>query len=126
VTASSRRGSRPFRPAPDFELGIGGGPVLPAGIVGSDPIDQPLGDEPSRYCLVWSPVMPSGQKVALAVVLSGLLEHLVVVAVGRGRLEPDHDVGVALRWSPQLTGPQEQAVEIGTSVRSSTLVDLTC
>lgn len=124
MTTSPHAALRPFRPAPDFELGIGGGPVLPAGIVGSDPIDEPLRDEPSRYCLVWSPVAPSGQKVALAVVLSGLLGRVDVIATGRGRLEPGRDAGADVHWSPELNASDQRTVDIGTSVRSPTLIDL--
>jgi glutathionyl-hydroquinone reductase len=112
----------PFRPAPRFELGIRGGPVLPDAIVGVDPLAEPLVPEPGRYALVWSPVTPSGQKVALAAVLYGLLDHIAVLVPGRGRLEPDGE-GTGYRWSSDLSQQELLGLEVGTTARTPTLVE---
>jgi putative glutathione S-transferase len=112
----------PFRPRPQFELGVRGGPVLPGAIVGADPLTEPLVPEADRYGLVWSLVTPSGQKVALAAVLYDLLDHIAVLVPGRGRLAPDPD-GTGYCWSRDLSQQQARALEVGTTVRTPTLVE---
>jgi glutathionyl-hydroquinone reductase len=123
VTVDADGAARPFRPSAEFDLGIRGGPVLPAAIVGRDVMAEPLAPDGERYCLIWSPVTPSGQKVALAAVLHGLLDRISVLVPNRGRLEADPDAEGGFRWSARLTGDEERAVAVGTSVRTPTLVD---
>jgi putative glutathione S-transferase len=110
-----------FRPAADFKLGIRGGPVLPADILNSPALDSPLTAEPGRYALVYSPVTPSGQKVALAAALYGLLDVVSVLTVDGDRLEAGAN---GYGWSAELTGSELRALRAGTMVRTPTLVDV--
>ena len=90
-----------FRPAANFKLGIRGGPVLPADILNNPALDSPLTAEPGRYALVYSPVTPSGQKVALVAALYGLLGVVSVLTADGGRLEA---AGNGYGWSAEAPG----------------------
>ncbi|WP_412738671.1 hypothetical protein [Krasilnikovia sp. MM14-A1259] len=103
-------------------MGIRGGPILPPNIVTGAEFDAGLADQPSRYVLVYRPLTPSGQKVALVAALYGLLDVVTVIAPDNGRLTASP--GGELSWSPNLTAEQRKAVEVGGSVRSPVLVDV--
>lgn len=112
-----------YTPPNDFRLGIRGGPILPADIVNSRDFERQLVPEQGRYALVYSPVTPSGQKVALAVALYGLLDRVSVLVPGAGRLEAVPGEPGGYRWAPALTDRERTAVAVGSTARTPTLVD---
>lgn len=112
-----------FTPPEDFELKIRGGPILPADIVGPAQEAQPLVAEPERYVLVYSPVTPSGQKVALVAALYGLLDVVSVLVPERGRLVRTAGEPSQYRWSTALTARERRAAGVALAARTPALVD---
>jgi putative glutathione S-transferase len=104
-------------------LGIRGGPVLPVDIVNDEAFGRPLVAQPGRYALIYSPVTPSGQKVALVAALYGLLDLVTVLVPRLGRLEAIDDP-VGYRWSEAVTAVERHAIRIGSTLRTPTLVDV--
>jgi putative glutathione S-transferase len=113
-----------YSPPADYELGIRGGPILPRDIVSAAAFGEPLVLESARYVLLYSPVTPSGQKVALVAALYGLLDVVSVLVPGAGRLERIDGDPPGYRWSGAVSAAEAAAARAATGVRSPTLVDV--
>lgn len=75
-----------FIPPLDYQLGIRGGPMLTREIYNSDYMTEPLSCYEGKYALIYSPVAPSGQKLALTLAMSNFLNIISVLSVKNGRL----------------------------------------
>lgn len=117
-------GQKLFRPSEDYKIGITGGPILPEDIFNCNFINEPLDYQVGRYCLLYSPVTPTGQKLALIIALSGLLNEISVISTNNGRLISSSRNGEnSLTWV-NLNRSEESAFSIARSIRLPALVDL--
>jgi putative glutathione S-transferase len=117
---------RYFRPPDDYDIGIRGGPILPGAIVNDPAVKQPLEPRPGRYALLYSPVTPTGQRLALIAALGGFLDLIAVLSPNNGRLiqrSGDGSEEPSPAWAP-MSGTEAAAFEWGTHVRLPALVDL--
>lgn len=113
-----------FRPPEDYITGIRGGPILPKDIYNCSSINKPLDLEVDRYCLLYSPVAPSGQKLALTIALSGFLNEIAVISTSNGRLMLDLQNGTSgLTWK-SISSCESHAFDIGKYTRLPVLIDL--
>lgn len=115
-------GNKYFRPPDDYEIGIKGGPILPKDIYNSDSVYDPLMNQADRYCLLYSPVAPSGQKIVLVILLSGLFNNISVISINNGQLNISGGMN-SLSWS-SITWYEESLFDIARSIRLPALIDL--
>lgn len=113
-----------FRPPEDYDIGIRGGPVLPNGIVNSPLINEPLEYRTGKYCLLYSPVTPTGQKLALTVALDGFLREIAVISTHDGRLLWELRDGSNVPVWREASKAETAAFGLAGHVRLPALVDL--
>ncbi|KVM03949.1 hypothetical protein WL05_10535 [Burkholderia ubonensis] len=113
-----------FSPPEDYELGIRGGPILQHQIFRSPYQERRLQPGRNRYCLVYSAIAPSGQKLALAVVCAAVLGTIRVLCVEEGKLsQVSPEDADALTWTP-FDAVDAAIVNIARQYRLPALVDL--
>lgn len=112
-----------FRPPDDYDIGIRGGPILPSSIVNSSFINEPLEDRSGRYSLLYSPVTPTGQKLALTVALGGFIDQIAVISINDGRLESELREGVNVPVWRGMTKEEASMFDLVRHVRLPVLLD---
>jgi putative glutathione S-transferase len=113
----------PFEPSLAYTLGIRGGPLLPGKVIGrfgdaGNPIT--LADDPKRYALVYSEVAPTGQRLAIGLVMLGLADRISVINANGKLINPMSDTP---SWSNRLSDSELRSVKSSRTVRLPVLVD---